>query len=105
MPIVFFYLFQCADNAREEVDEKLRSDDPSTVWLTLDGWSAETTSYIGVEICMKYKCRIFTQDGIYIAQQCMQLDYIFHGGVHHCLAVDRMKLGKCSKTPVMEKFC
>ena len=34
------------------MQEKLRSDDPSTVWLTLDGWSAETTSYIGLEICM-----------------------------------------------------
>ena len=51
----FSTFFQCADNARQEVDQKLRGDDPSTVWLTLDGWSAETTSYIGVEICMKYK--------------------------------------------------
>ena len=49
---LFFHPVQCADNARGEVQEKLRGDDPSTVWLTLDGWSAETTSYIGVEICM-----------------------------------------------------
>ena len=43
--------FQCADLARGAVVSKLAKDDPSCIWMTLDGWSAVTTSYIGAEIC------------------------------------------------------
>ena len=45
---------QCADNARVEVNEKLKLDNPEHVWFLLDGWSAVTTSYIGAEICKLY---------------------------------------------------
>ena len=30
---------------------KLARDDPVSIWMCLDGWSAATTSYIGAEIC------------------------------------------------------
>lgn len=41
---------KCADNARVEVHEKLKLDNPEHIWFLLDGWSAVTTSYIGAEI-------------------------------------------------------
>ena len=46
-----FSTFVCADLARGAVVSKLAKDDPICIWMTLDGWSAVTTSYIGAEIC------------------------------------------------------
>ena len=40
------------DQARDDMQGKLDSDKPESVWMALDGWSAITTSYIGAEICM-----------------------------------------------------
>ena len=43
---------QVYDQARDDMQGKLDSDKPESVWMALDGWSAITTSYIGAEICM-----------------------------------------------------
>ena len=37
--------------ARGALLSKLARDDPVSIWMCLDGWSAATTSYIGAEIC------------------------------------------------------
>ena len=37
--------------ARGALLSKLARDDPVSIWMCLDGWSATTTSYIGAEIC------------------------------------------------------
>ena len=44
-------VFQCATPARGSVLAKLTEDNPTSIWMCLDGWSAATTSYIGAEIC------------------------------------------------------
>ena len=40
------------DQARDDMQGKLDSDKPESVWMDLVGWSVITTSYIGAEICM-----------------------------------------------------
>ena len=46
-----FNHLQAADLARAAIASKLAQDDPNSIWMCLDGWSAATTSYIGAEIC------------------------------------------------------
>ena len=45
------FCVQCYEKARQGIQRKLDKDCPDSIWLSLDGWSAETTSYIGAEIC------------------------------------------------------
>jgi hypothetical protein len=45
---------KCYDKAKEDIQKKLDQENPDTVWISLDGWSAETTSYIGFEICKRH---------------------------------------------------
>jgi hypothetical protein len=42
---------KCYEKAKRDIQKKLDDENPDTVWISLDGWSAVTTSYIGVEIC------------------------------------------------------
>ena len=45
-------ILQVYDQARDDMQVKLDTDQPESLWMALDGWSAVTTSYIGAEICM-----------------------------------------------------
>ena len=59
-----FNHLQAADLARAAIASKLAQDDPNSIWMCLDGWSAATTSYIGAEICKIVfldVCQIFPQ--------------------------------------------
>ena len=38
------------ENSYQGVINMLQIDDPKEIWMTLDGWSACTTGYIGAEI-------------------------------------------------------
>ena len=40
------------DQARDDMQVKLDTDQPESLWMALDGWSAVTASYIGAEICI-----------------------------------------------------
>ena len=56
MRLVLFFasweiLFQVYASAVGDLQSKLKADNPSAVWIVMDGWSAVTTSYLGLEIC------------------------------------------------------
>ena len=43
--------WQVYEKRWQSVLSQLETDDPQSVWLAMDGWSAITTGYIGAEIC------------------------------------------------------
>jgi len=44
-------LDQVYKNAIGDLQKKLQADNPESIWVLMDGWSAVTTSYLGLEIC------------------------------------------------------
>ena len=42
--------WQVYEKGRQSVLSRLEADDPQSVWLAMDGWSAITTGYFGAEI-------------------------------------------------------
>lgn len=42
---------QVYKNAIGDLQKKLQADNPESIWVLMDGWSAVTTSYLGLEIC------------------------------------------------------
>ena len=57
----------------------LKADDPEEIWMTLDGWSACTTGYIGAELRMYshvvFVCSVTTKAWIYCL--CMQTTFLY----------------------------
>ena len=44
--------FQAYEKSYQGILDMLRTDDPEEIWMTLDGWSACSTGYIGAELRM-----------------------------------------------------